>query len=236
MKQVTHAVYGVYTMMRSVNGYLIKQDDDFTLVDVGVGSGFVDTLEKQMQANGHALTDIKHIIITHAHPDHCGGLADLQSRIDATTYAHPLDAPVITGEKDIPHADPATLGRVDRFLLNLSGNQPTGRVDQHIEEGQVLDFVHPGATVIHLPGHSDGQIGIWLPDEGTLTGGDVMMALPFGLSVPIKAVSPDWKAVKQSIRRVADMPIKTLCLGHGSPLTDDTKAKVTRFAYKVAPA
>ena len=63
----------------------------------------------------------------------------------------------------------------------------------------------PGLQAVHLPGHSDGHSGFWLEADGVLLGGDVAMRMLGNLTMPFRAPSPDWDAVKRSIRKVADL-------------------------------
>src|SRR6186713_2502137 len=55
-----------------VNVYLIKQDP-VTLIDVGPKTAEAsDVLRRKLAANGIKFSDVKRIVLTHAHEDHCG--------------------------------------------------------------------------------------------------------------------------------------------------------------------
>lgn len=234
MPRLTQHVYGILTQFNYMNAYLIQNDDKLTLVDTGLGRSFVMAIEKELAAMGKTWGDIQHIVLTHCHYDHISNLAEIQQKTNATTYAHRLDAPVIRGEQAVQFADPATLNFFDRLIhRNLSVVANTGRVDVMVTDGDVLDQILPGTQVIHLPGHTYGQIGLWLPEEKTLIGGDVMIRLPWGLSVPIKAASPDWNAVKESIKKTADMNVQNIFLGHGKPLIGNAAAKIEKLATRL---
>jgi len=107
------------------------------------------------------------------------------------------------------------------------------RVDREVNDGDVLDEIQPGATVVHLPGHSHGHIGLLLPQAGVLIGGDVLMRLPWGLVLPLRPASPDWASVKDSIRKAAGLPFRHLLLGHGAPLLHTAKEAVQAFAARL---
>jgi len=47
-------------------------------------------------AAGRRPTDVRHLIVTHAHPDHIGSLAAVRSATGAAVYCHPADAPIVT--------------------------------------------------------------------------------------------------------------------------------------------
>ncbi len=55
-----------------VNVYLIKEDP-LTLIDVGPKTPEASAaLRKKLQQNGVQMKDIRRIVLTHAHEDHCG--------------------------------------------------------------------------------------------------------------------------------------------------------------------
>jgi glyoxylase-like metal-dependent hydrolase (beta-lactamase superfamily II) len=234
MRQLTAAVFGVLTQFNGLNGYLIRGEDGFTLVDTGL-KGFDRYVRRALRQLGSTLTDLKRIIITHAHPDHVGALPSLQQQVNATTYAHRLDAPVIRGDWPIAYPKPEELGALSRFVLGRmqSNSLVPARIDVELSDGQTLNEVAAGACVLHLPGHSHGQIGLYLPEEKTLIGGDVLMHLPWGLTLPLRPASPDWAAVKTSIRKVAELPLENLLLGHGAPILGGAQARLEAFVRQL---
>jgi len=237
MQKLTEHVYGVLTSNNFLNGYLIQNGDAFTVIDVGSDASFAQTILESIRGLGQFKAHIANIIITHAHADHFGGLKALQEQVNAPTYAHRVDALVIQGEQVAPYAAPNTLNLLDQFIASVMlGNlppAPPARVDQVVDEGDKLDAVLPDAQVIHLPGHSYGQIGVWLPEEKTLIGGDVMMHTPLGLTMPIKAASPDWDAAKNAIHKAYDLQPKNLMLGHGSPIIGDATRKIEKLMKRL---
>jgi glyoxylase-like metal-dependent hydrolase (beta-lactamase superfamily II) len=235
MKKLTERVYGVLTMGSGLNGYLIDNGGTFTLVDLGVSAGFVTTVEKDLASIGKSLADVKRLLITHAHPDHIGGIEAFQKKSNATTYAHRLDALVIRGEQPSPMANPTELGFFWRMLLVQMKKQkmPIGRVDREVNDNESVPEIAPNTKIVHLPGHSPGQIGLYLADEETLIAGDVLMRLPWGLVMPLRPASPDWNAVKDSIHKSAMLKPKNLFLGHGTPLVGNASQALQTFVQKL---
>lgn len=215
--------------------YVIEAADGLTLVDTSV-PGSLPQIGKELQCIGHQLSDSKRILITHAHPDHFGSLAALKEVTGAGIYAHARhESAVIRGEKKPvlpPRSHRNWTSPFQAWLLRTSF-PACSQVDCELKEGDRLDEVLPGLEVIDEPGHSPGQCRFWQAEQRLLFGGDVMMNLLFGLSLPVSFGTADMDEAKRSIRKVAEMHVATLCLGHGKPLVGTAASAIRAFASKL---
>lgn len=238
MQQISSRVYGILTAFGYLNSYLIKTADDVVVIDTGTGPRFVrDHIEPAIKTFGKSLADVQTVIITHEHFDHASGLAYLQEVANPATYAHRMAMPVIQGEKPLPMAADSELNFVWRFVKSQIISRtiiPPARVDHVLKGDETLTQIAPDIKVIHLPGHAYGQIGLYLEDEKTLIGGDVLVRLPWGLNMPLRPVSPDWNTTRDSIHRLLDFDIENLCLGHGKPIIGNAREHIEAFARKLA--
>ena len=195
--------------------YALEAPDGLTIIDASIrGAGA--KIIRQLAAAGRKPTDVKRIVITHAHPDHIGGLKQLQ---------HLTGAPVITsaGERDV--IEGKTIMMPHRQIW-----RETVLVGQVVEEE---DTISGGLVVLHTPGHTLEHLSFWLPDQRILLCGDVMMNV-VGLTLPIAPFTVDMGLVRQSIGRLAELEPAVLCFGHGTPLVQDAAEKLKLFAGKVA--
>ncbi|MBC7814420.1 MAG: MBL fold metallo-hydrolase [Burkholderiales bacterium] len=234
MRRVIDGVYVLPIKFGYVNLYLLEARDGLALIDTGL-AGSAENIEAALRILGRSWNDVKHILITHAHPDHIGSLADVQRLTDsALTYAHRREALVIRGEMSSPAPRPESLRGLSRLFLMLPQNAPAmpARVDVELKGGDVLNAVYPGLMVVDEPGHAPGQVGFWLPDKRLLFAGDVVMRMPWGLVMPLAFVTLDMDEAKRSIRKVAALDIEALCPGHGPPLVANAAATMRDFAAR----
>ncbi len=92
-RQVVPVLFVVPTGI--VNNFLIDAPDGCVLVDAGLPGRDVDIL-RGVAESGRRPTDVRHLIVTHAHSDHIGSLADVRSATVAAVYCHPADSPIVT--------------------------------------------------------------------------------------------------------------------------------------------
>lgn len=209
--------------------YVITGRDGVTLIDTSL-AGAEHRIARELRSIGYQLSDVKRILITHAHPDHIGSLAVLKRASGASIYAHYRhESAVIRNEK--PMLRPAQRNVTTRILSSLLHERQRVplEVDRELHEGDQLDEVLPALEVIDTPGHSPGHCGFWQPEQRILFSGDVMLRIPFHLRLPMVAFTSDMDEAKRSIFKVAEMNVATLCPGHGKPYVGDAAPAIQAF-------
>jgi glyoxylase-like metal-dependent hydrolase (beta-lactamase superfamily II) len=213
------------------NVYLLRGNDTLSLIDTG-GHGSLLKIEKTLSEQGFTIKDLTHILLTHGHWDHTGDLETLQTESGATIVAHTIEAPLIRAGKDV-RPDRSSIAFIHRRFGKIFDGQPTpGPVHREVVDGETLDGIYPGLRVVHLPGHSPGQVGYFCEHEGWLVGGDVMMHVLPQLTLPLALFTLEPEMAKQSILKVATLNLRTLALEHGAPIVDKAQRAVARIAKR----
>ena len=206
-----------------VNCYLARADRGFVLIDTG-GPSKRTVLERELAKAGCWPGDLRVILLTHGDYNHAGNAAHLRERYGAAVAMHPDDlGRVRRGDwKWGRNRKPDRIVCSFRLysLLTKKGDFDVFEPDARLEDVQSLLRYGYGATVLHLPGHTKGSIGVLTPD-GDIVCGDLLdnvLRPSFGVLID------DMKAAKASLRRLRQLGVGTVYPGHGKPfLLQDMK-------------
>ncbi|HXU09594.1 MAG TPA: MBL fold metallo-hydrolase, partial [Blastocatellia bacterium] len=218
-----------------VNVYLIEEDP-LTLIDAGPrDDASLEGLKSGLARLGHKLSDIKRIIISHAHADHYGLAQLIVEESGATAYIHEWDAPAVSAEMDY---------RAYRALLTSAGvpgetinhmeagyekfrgfAYPLARVETLKDEDEIL-FEHESLTVVHTPGHTPGSICLVRTANRLVFASDTVLKT----ITPNPVLSPDpiddtrrFQSLGEylvSLARIRELAPTVLKGGHGDDVTD----------------
>ncbi len=149
---------------RTIASYLVDTDDGPALFDCGP-STTVAALEAGLADQGLALTDVRHLLLSHIHLDHAGAAGVL-------VREHPA-LQVHVSEIGAPHlVDPERLERSARRLYGDSFDAlwgelaPVPQANVHVVGDRVL-----GLDCFPTPGHASHHVS-YLDRDGTLYAGD----------------------------------------------------------------
>ncbi len=223
--EVLPGLYQVRT--RGSKAYLIL-DDEITLIDTGsVGSG--TRVLRALDELGRSPADIKHIVITHYHMDHVGGLPEIQEHVSAKTGVHLAEAPHVESEVPLPNPfQHPLLAKICEPYLRW--NDPgAARVDVVLDDGDELPALG-GMRIVHAPGHTAGSISLYFPNRGVLLVGDAMQYKFGRLMLPSRLFTQDMDEAAASIRKLADLDFETLCFSHFRPILGGADQRVREFA------
>ena len=207
-----------------VNCYLIKEGENFFMIDSGFSSKRAD-LDKQLERAGCIRGNFTLIILTHGDFDHAGNGAYLREKYGPPVAINRDDAEMVErGDISVnrkARPDRVTLSfRVIRLLAPMllpAGQFEKFKPDVLLEDGQDLSGFGLSARIISIPGHSKGSVGV-LTADGNLFCGDLLRNMTGDPSFPM---IDDMDAARASIEKLRKMNVKTVYPGHGKPFTMD---------------
>lgn len=220
MRQIIPNVYWL-TGLIAGRVYLIKDPDGLTLIDASV-AGMEGKILAQVEELGHKASDVKRILITHAHPDHVGSLPKLKELTGAQVIVSAIDTPVTEGKMPIVRR-PSGLRPPN---ISVKGTP----VDRQVSDGDTIDALG-GLQVVGTPGHSPGHVTFWQPEKRIAFIGDVLFHL-MGITLPLALLTVDMDEDKRSVRKLANLSPDIICFGHGDPVTQNTTQILKDLATK----
>lgn len=165
--------------MKYVNAYALREDDGLTLVDCGWKADDVRcALDAGLAAIDASLSDVRRLLVTHAHFDHYGLAASLRRSGVPTLYMHDADARFAK----VLLADPLVTDRTADDWIARNGFRATGSLedDVHYNRSEYAEPTHrveDGERIgrlraIHTPGHTPGHLCFVDERSGRMLTGD----------------------------------------------------------------
>ncbi|SFC19339.1 MBL fold metallo-hydrolase [Streptomyces aidingensis] len=190
------------------------------LVDTGP-AGQEDRLLRRLAKAGVQPADISLIVLTHCHPDHAGGAAELRQRLGVPVAVHAEEADwAASGRSDFYQVQ-RPFGHLLRRLMRPTF--PAFPPDIVLEHGAALDEHGAPLTVLHTPGHTPGSVTL-LHRPGRdalvgdlLAGGMLRRNRP---AAPFFAQDPG--QLDTSLHTVLAQGPDRLLFGHGRPATAES--------------
>ncbi len=183
-----------------VSAYVLVRGREAAVVDTGnPGSG--DEIGSALSTLGAGWSEVRHVLLTHSHPDHVGSLSEVLTEAPtATAYA---------GEADIG---------------NIAAPNPL----QSVGDGDDVLGLEIIETPGHTPGSIsmlDRGIGLLIAGDA-INGNDAGTAV-LG---PDPRFSSDMDTANQSVQRLAGLEFETVVFGHGNPVPSGADDLVSDLA------
>jgi glyoxylase-like metal-dependent hydrolase (beta-lactamase superfamily II) len=231
---VKSVIEGVHVVaMGNANAYLIEGQDGLTLIDAGFPTKEAAVFAA-IRELGRTPDQLKHLILTHGHPDHIGSAAAIVRETGARTYMHPLDIPLAeTGGPFRPMTPaPGLLRQVMCPLLyDHDERLAPVAIDEPLTDGQTLPIAG-GIDIIHVPGHCAGQVALLWRSGRMLFAGDVFMNI-MGIGDPLGF--ENLKEGRASQSKLAGLSFDAVGFGHGKTITRDAMTRLKTWVRKLTP-
>ncbi len=215
----------------SCNVFAIDQGDEVWLVDAGCGLiGRPRRIARWMKADGLNPAMITRIFLTHAHPDHAGGIGFFSRRFGSEVYVHESEEIALAGGSrhlwdsestaargKIRDFYPAPMWLVRSFARYSIGSTPRAAKVRLLKDGDVVKGSKVDIVTIHTPGHVPGHACYYLPGAKTAFIGDLIDP-SFDHKASLNFPSSDFDQMCQSIQAMARLDIEILCAAHAKDI------------------
>jgi glyoxylase-like metal-dependent hydrolase (beta-lactamase superfamily II) len=160
----------------SINTFLINTGSRLVLIDSGGGHFVGDRagrLIANMRASGYRPEQIDSILLTHLHPDHCGGLSDSGRRVFPNALIH-------VNRRDLDYWLGASV-ESSTPIQQAIARQAHAALDPYLTAGRLRPFdgvtvLFRGIRALPAPGHTVGHTAYWIESKGQklLLWGDIV--------------------------------------------------------------
>jgi glyoxylase-like metal-dependent hydrolase (beta-lactamase superfamily II) len=221
-----------------VNVYFIKEEP-LTLIDVGPKTKeAAEVLRSKLQRERVEFKDIKRIVLTHAHEDHCGLAKQIRDEAkNAEILVHNWETGHLFGRlareehhklmirAGVPDSVFGEMQSIYSEISLLTDALVEGEFSELRDEME-LEFASGTLKVIHTPGHTPGSCSFVREANRTLIVGDCVLKR----ITPNPIVSPDpidsqkrFKSLAEylvSLARIKSYSPTMVYGGHGEPIYD----------------
>jgi glyoxylase-like metal-dependent hydrolase (beta-lactamase superfamily II) len=182
--------------------WLLNCEGGLILVDVGFTEACYKNIQNELESLSKTWSDLKLILITHAHSDHIDNLKKV---------LHAAGNPEVM------------LGELDAESLR---SQTGVEADMTLNGGDVIDACG-GIEALSTPGHSQGNLCFYIREEKLIMAGDTIMVDNYGVLIaPPSRYCEDPEIAKQSVKKLLDYDFDKLLLSHGEPILIDAKKRI----------
>lgn len=208
-----------------VNSFALREEDgSVTLVDAGTKSArkrlFAALATIDVQPD-----QVTRVVVTHAHGDHVGSLAQVVEQTGAKVSTHERDA-IYLREGRIPKQDSSVRG--SRLLgKRLMRGFAKVTVAEEFRDGTVLPIAG-GLRVVHTPGHTPGHVSLLHENSGVLITGDAVFNMR-GLRWPPSWFCTDVALNRRSADVLGDLDYDVAAFTHGTEVRHQAREAVRAF-------
>lgn len=221
-----------------VNVYLIAEEP-LTLIDTGPKTREAsEALREGLRKARIRVSDIRRIVLTHAHEDHCGLARSLRDEAkDAEVFVHSWETGHRVGRLEyaehrtllaragVPATEIAAMRRMYEGVRQYADSFADNEYSD-LRDNAELEFTNGSLRVVHTPGHTPGSCSFVREADRTVIAGDCVLKR----ITPNPILSPDPIDPSKRFASLAEYLVSLARLrtfaptlvhgGHGEPVHD----------------
>jgi len=223
--------------LNHVNCYLLRDPEGWTMLDTGLARTDIRAAWEEAFADLEIEPqEINRIVLTHMHPDHFGLAGYFQAITGAPVLISPRESE-LAREVWIENswrldavAEYWRMGGIPLSVRDVIAAQTEKLRQMTMPHPHELRLIEPGSSIemggrtflaLHAPGHSDGQLIFYAPDEKLLLSGDQVL----------KKITPNigvWPSTEpdplgrylDSLEQLSKLDVALALPGHGTVITE----------------
>ena len=196
---------------KMVNTYLLKGKNGAVLVDTG------ETADQEKILKACENENVRLLLLTHGHIDHIQNGAYLAQQLHVPIAMHPKDAELIRNQFAQAMESTGLFGKIlaaaSKSKMKKNQIEPFDP-ELFLQEGDSLEPYGVQASVMELPGHTKGSIGLDVEGRAVIAGDALMHMLRPGEA----SIYADREKLKESAKRITALGNRTIYFGHGMPV------------------
>jgi glyoxylase-like metal-dependent hydrolase (beta-lactamase superfamily II) len=204
------------------SAYLLRGDQP-ALVETGPTTSSTAVTEA-LDGLGIGPSDLAHVVVTHIHLDHAGGLGTLSRRYpEATIWVHERGAPHMVDPTRLVSSTARVYGEetAHAYFGDVEPT-PSDRI-RPVGDGDLIDLGSRSLDVVYTPGHASHHIALVDSETGGVFVGDAL-----GIHLPdvgvVRPATPppdiDVEVAVRSIERIRERARSVLYLSHYGPVPE----------------
>ncbi|MHA1751452.1 MAG: MBL fold metallo-hydrolase [Candidatus Helarchaeota archaeon] len=240
----------------SANVFVIKDSEGLILIDVGCGlKKFIRKLYQQFKINNLDIKDIHSIVISHAHPDHMGGISWIFKDLkrfniefsDIKIYINKIekkiaqninllnlyfDVPLISKyyNSDSEHNLKKISDINDNFKILCAMSQlPEDCNIQTFDDDDILNFGDYKFKILTTPGHAPGHTSFFELDRHFLLSGDLIGEKGTAWYSPSSGGAIGYL---DSLKKIEKLSVSSVYPAHGNKFYN-IKERITQIRNKI---
>ena len=227
------------------NVFIVRDGTGFSMIDAGcAGPAGADYLKTGLDHFKLSLESLHTVVLSHAHPDHMGGLSYIHEWASPRVLLHEKDIYLARNPEelantfDIPlakerivetpdgarYADFSLLGFFRDFGCAMSDGMETSPM----AEGDCVDLGRFSFKVLHTPGHAPGHVALFDEKTGILMAGDLVGKFPAWYTPTSGGVT----GYLDSLDTLGTLDAEVIFPSHG-PVIDDPKFGIGKIRQKL---